>query len=347
MVSKSKNAENMDACNDPIRLGEIRRGEIATIAERIVDTLGKSIASKFSARDILVLFDGSTSGSSPYNSVLGISDIDISIVIPERLSGCKVLNLEKFAMLTSAIKEAIVELEKNDGIFVVTSHNFPEESLIEDLAEYHIRKRLGNEKESINLALLDCVIYPSIDAIESWSNMRTDGLKFATGLMQHGSLIYGDPDVHNGLLKELLLAKERRDAAHMHMNELGKAIVNSEKHLADAHVFMDSNINIPYKTAAKYMMKRLKVVGNMIGNAMLRQSLTGIEKDVHYGSWGVLMNNRDRLPAYLNEFIVSVDRMRNGILRTGEFPASEELKRLHSAAADVVSRAKEKNYGTN
>ncbi len=341
MASKSMKHENSEMGNGKNNLVHAKRSEIASIAEKIVDAVGKSIASKFSEREILVLFDGSISGSSPYNSVLGVSDIDITLVIPERLGRSNVLNLEKFRVLTSAIKEAIIESEKKDGIFVVTSHNFPEESLIEDLAEYHIRERVGNIKGEINLALLDCVIYPSIDSIESWSNIRTDGLKFATGLITHGKIVYGNSEVRDNLLKELLLAKERRDAMPVQMNEFDKSVINAEKHLADANVFVDSNINLPYKTMAKYMMKRLKVVGNLIGNAMLRESMTAAESNEHYGSWGVLMRNGDRLPSFFKEFIVSVNEMRNKILNTGKLPSMEELKKLHSDATDVVSKAKQ------
>jgi hypothetical protein len=321
---------------------DLNHKKIILTAELIKLKVKCQIAREFDSREILLFFDGSTSGTKPYASPLnGISDVDLTFVAPLRFRTGNSLNLTQFGKMTKAIKKAINTLATEDGIYVVTSHNFTEEALIEGTVKWYLRAM--TKKQDINVTILDCVFYPSINAITSWSNLRTDGLLFAIGLINH-PIAYGDNATRDILLKEMMRLKQERDKKPTPLSELHKAILNAEKHIADAHVFADSNLWIPEDTVAQYTLKRLKVVGTTIGNALIGISNNGIREG--NGSWRSVLENRHRFPQYLADFMVTLQSIRNGDglsngkLQNGELPTGEKLASLlsdlHSEAANVI-----------
>lgn len=119
------------------------RAESMKTARRIVSQITISVKEEFRKEEVLLLFDGSYAAKKTYASPL-FSDVDVTCVAPLRSVSETGLNMPYLERLTLSFKQAVAEL-KDQGIYVVVSHEFRMESMVQSVA----RATLPCKKESL------------------------------------------------------------------------------------------------------------------------------------------------------------------------------------------------------
>ncbi len=296
---------------------DARRNGNAEVAEEVVKRVTRSVGKKFNEGEILLLFDGSiSSGTNKRPSpIRGLSDIDITAVIYEHPNGNGNVNIEKFIRLNKAVYEAITNLDKHN-IRIIASHDYQAESALQ-----------GTVKKSL---ILDCVFFPSIDAIPIWSNIRLQELDFAVNIIGKGKLLFGDPSNQETLLNDLI-DKNKLNGGKIEMTRLEKAIVTSEKILVDANVLLVANKHIPMETLVFDTLKKMKIiVVNVVGSKL--KELSG----AYHGSISEILasDSKNMLPKYMLQFTEDVSKAREA-----DDISKKDLIKLHRKAAEMIKQA--------
>lgn len=68
----------------------------------------------------------------------------------------------------------------------------------------------GKPPSEIEVTLLDCVFYPSVNAFVSWSTLRLSGLALGLNLLSKGTLMYGNDEVLENVTRNMQLIHESR-----------------------------------------------------------------------------------------------------------------------------------------